>query len=106
MVYKISILLFFYNFIIFFICYSCNVVINLSVKIPSQHSKFGFFCPCFDTCKSLTFYNILYIVHDRNLKHNYKLIYDIEINLHLNMTIYLYLFYKKIILFILILINL
>ena len=26
----------FYNFLIFFICYSCNIVIKLSGKIPSQ----------------------------------------------------------------------
>ena len=58
-------------------------------------SKFVYVLSVFNSCKSTTFYTICDILHDRNLKHNYKLIYDIEINLHLDIKIYLHLFYKK-----------
>ena len=45
------------------------------------------FCPCFTSCKI--------ILHGRNLKHNTKLIYDLQINLQLYIIMYLHLLYKK-----------
>ena len=36
------------------------------------------------------FYTISEILHGTNLKHNYKLLYELEINFHLDITIYLY----------------
>ena len=47
------------------------------------------FFSCFTSCKSWTFYTIFEILHIRNLKHNYKLIYDIEINLKLYIIMFL-----------------
>ena len=70
---------------------------NISCFIYPVH--FCVFCTCINSCESPTFYTIFDILHGRNLQHNYKIIYDIEINLHLDITICYICFTKKIIVF-------
>ena len=74
-----------------------NIYIVNNYLIIAITSTFLCFCPCFTLCKNWTFYTIFEILHSRNLKHNYKLIYYIEINLQLDIKMYLHLFYTKII---------